>query len=257
MKKLLFTTAIVSLLFAGCDKNNNGDDPNDPSTETVKLLPSKIINGRDTTGFEYDGQNRLIRIVGMLQWSSVTPTVIMYDANNNPTNVGGRSFRYVGNQIFDTRLDGYSRERVDTLTINANGRLEKIKEFVTIKTFTYDSRGSLTKIVREHDYGDEIYRDTIEFEHANSNARSIWRHVNVPDWFVVYVLSDLSNFHHRTLSVTTTKNGLMPTLEQRFSWENEIRFDYGIYPNGYISHITVASGSESPRIYAIEWIPAK
>jgi len=261
MKKLLFLTAIVSLLFVGCNNDNY-----DPSTETVRLLPSRIIAthswGSDTVILEYDGQNRLVRLVGKpssVSSSPPRPIVIMYDANSNPTNAGDKTFRHIGNQVV-----AYG----DTLTIGANGRLEGRTSWAGIETFVYDSRGNLTKILRESESWDgSISRDTTEFEYANSNARSIWRHVNVPDWFVVHSLPwfiDWALNTDRHASVTMTRNGLMPTQVRQTNWAWDsgsywiTRFDYGIYPNGYISHITIGGdGWGSPDIWTIEWIPAR
>jgi hypothetical protein len=107
----------------------------------VRKLPSKEIwlNG-DTTFFEYDQWNRLIRIVKPY-YSSRLEIRISYDLNHNPIEIGysffGRNhlrqtFRYSGNQVFisgpeyatwGSGMGNMYLGTFDTLTMNADGRI--------------------------------------------------------------------------------------------------------------------------------------
>jgi YD repeat-containing protein len=267
MKKLLFTTAIISLLFAGCNKDNNGDDPNDPSTERVKKLPSRIIVTNflhiDTINFQYDDQNRLTKITD--RWSENT---ITYNVSGNPINVIWRwlptgihyttPLQHRGNQIFTYAYSPVGRYD-DTLTIDANGRLEKS----STRTYIYSSNGNLTNII-------SFGNDTVKFEYANSNARSIWRHINTPDWFLTYFLSDYGRITDIILSfVPAIKIGFMPTQKKplyNLLHDNLVKYEYGFDSDGYVRQIDQIeswidwSGTEHTSItvvYTIEYIPAR
>jgi len=225
MKKLLFLTAIVSLLFVGCSNDNgdynndNGNYNNGPSKD-VKLLPSRIIvTGvrTDTIDFLYDDLNRLVRMTttGLLyHWGGTSPRqiidTIIYDANGNPIQFGDRHIRYNGNQIFVDNIDG---RRGDTLIADDNGRLEKIlwpfSYWRRTSTFVYSSDGELAKVThrpRHHN----LPKIELHFRITDSTAKSIWRYLNAPEWFVTYFLSFVPNYGFSEY-LYVTKRGLMPT----------------------------------------------
>jgi len=248
MKKLLFLTAIVSLLFVGCNNdndngyyNNGNNDPSDP-LENVRLLPSRIeINwgGPEllaVTDFVYDELNRLVRITTTHHfWGTSSPPyitidTIIYDANGNPIQFGDIHIRYNGNQIY---IDTDRWGGIDTLIVDDNGRLEKILGRSLFnwerRIFTYNFDGSIAKIV---DYAEYEYRywwweceylgyysehrerrertRTYEFEYTDMTAGSIWRYVNLPKWFVTYFLTIYLN-DGISKPFFQAKGGLIPT----------------------------------------------
>ena len=199
MRKILFTTAIISLLFASCDKER--------SNKEIAKLPSKIAsamsvwsfndipenwepNSFDTTIYQYDNLNRLTKII-----SGNDTIEIIYNRNeNNPIKtMRGReveyTFEYSHNQvtIYSNNLS-YEHEIKIVLTIDANGRITKEQRynwyndhyFSPIIKYSYNSNGNLIGLVPEGGF----YEETHSFIY--SNILSIWRDANVPDWFMYW-----------------------------------------------------------------------
>jgi len=302
MKKLLFLTAIVSLLFVGCNNDNENYDPNDPSRETVRKLPSRIVSDwgdsrNDTINFEYDDLNRLVRVTKTLWSRSSSPPTFTYtfthnvndepigfSVRNNGSSTGG-SLLHSENQVV------FEWTAYDTLILGANGRLERIvsRQWGGSKytyNYTYNSDGNLTRVQRERKiwyavgdgWGVKIIQDTTELEYANSSARSIWRHVNMPNWFVTYFISDVGLRHSSSWSIfhwdliATTRIGLMPTqkniLERERCWNTgemivsnrTHTFAYAFDADGYVRQIDAIrelEGWTETRVFIIEYIPAR
>jgi hypothetical protein len=209
MKKILFTTAIISLLFAGCNKDKK------PNGHEVKKLPSKMVNnysvvskegnsihtwsGRDTMIFEYDNINRLVNFR-----ENNYNTEITYNVHNNPVRIianeyniydNSTSFHYNGNQIVAIKTHIYSSGyrdtiNIDTLTVNEHGQLVEMVSKYDYIDFTYNSDGDIIKYVITGEI--QIDKDGVErteriYTLNYSNAKSIWRHVNMPSWFNTYL----------------------------------------------------------------------
>ncbi|MCL2027249.1 MAG: hypothetical protein FWG79_02060 [Bacteroidales bacterium] len=247
MKKILFTTAIISLLFAGCDKDK--EDPNDPSTEAVKKLPSKI----GSTDYQYDDFNRLVKI-GDLE--------ITYNANHNPVrfNNGSASadIKYIDNSVIFSS-DYYWLFSNDSLTLDANGQLvRRLREIYgsgyEIWDFTYNSNGNITEITRTYyrnnltGYDEIVYTYTYTY----SNIKSIWRHVNTPDWFFAYLAGEL---------YFPLKKGYMPLQTQYTGFSTTMRkHAYLQDSDGYVIQWDMErteNGNETTEVYTIEYVPAK
>ena len=275
MKKLFFLTAIVSLLFVGCNNDNGDYDPNDPSTETVRLLPSKWISSGgsspDTIHFLYDNLNRLETIELWRRHGLSGGMTITYNVNDNPITTGGQcqgQFRYSGNFVFAPICTSNWNWSYDTLTIGIDGRLDEIRGVrggvrERRHNFSYSSNGNLMKITRQNHLW-EGGSDTIEITY--SNVRSIWRHINIPKWFLTYVsVNELTVF-----PAEFACKRMMPS-RIRFSGDEvtEINFAYRLDANGYVvqmdetrtSRWTDWDGTERIEnrtiVHTIEWIPAR
>jgi len=254
MKKLLFLTATVSLLFVGCNNDNENYDPNDPSRETVRLLPLLItIPARTDTlyHFRYDEFNRLVEISGAVR------SIITYNVNDNPitmTNWWGVSeFRYDGNLIFITHkdlVDGVVTG-IDTLTIGVGGRLESFRSRWGYRTFFYNSNGDLIRIkgISNTVYNGELpIRDT--FDIIPSDVRSILRHVNAPKWFATMMMPEMfSDKRNMPARITCTRRGEIH------------RFSYRLDADGYVRQMDWMernwNGEWSTTVISVEYIPAR
>ena len=263
MKKILFATAIIGLLFAGCDKDpNNGGDP---ETEAVRKLPSKMIldNVLEVNSFEYDERNRLIRKIEPGSGLSMT---ISYDVNDNPVRIGygwnsesgTRTFQYSGNQIFVLRSDDYGSRR-DTLTIDVNGQLVELKweqhgreimERRETQSFKYDSRGNLTDIVwiSYDTFTDDT--TTRKYTITHSEVKSLWRHINMPDWFWYY------SFFYGFDIFLGCKTGYMPS-QIDFREYGAYKYAYGLDADGYVRQMDMMASGSVFMVLTFEYIPAK
>jgi len=275
MKKLFCLTAIVSLLFAGCNNDNENYDPNDPSTETVRLLPSKWISSGgsspDTIRFLYDNLNRLEATELWRRHGLSGGITITYNVNDNPiaTDIWCRGqFRYSGNFVFVPRCGNSNWSwSYDTLTISVDGRLDTRKVRNSTTYLSYNSSGNLIKIVERHHAYQwmEEWSDTTEIFY--SNVRSIWRHINIPEWFLAYLaVNDLLTF-----PVEFACKRMMPARikSSRSDGVTEINFAYRLDANGYVvqmdetrtSRWTDWDGTERIEsrtiVHTIEWIPAR
>ena len=242
MKKLFFLTAIVSLLLVGCNNDNGDYDPNDPSRETVRLLPSRIsFDGGGGIDLQYDDLNRLVRLVS---WGDTT--VITYDANNNPVRMEGNNvavtFLYEGKQVFIAG-QRWSSLISDTLTLNANGQVVKRVSWSyntwdgwrrsSQEEFFYNLTGNVVRIM-ENNYHQILY--------SYSNVRSVFRHVNAPDWFIFSVISleirypsddcvPCQTFYHSRIGY------MMSSIREQY--RNEGVLNYELDANGYVVRATL------------------
>ena len=268
MKKILFTTAIIGLLFAGCDK-----DPNDPNGDEVKKLPSKMrwdyVGYEEIHGyqfqplnwqFEYDDQNRLVMYDHAFGEGPYSKTAIIYDEDGNPIRIGagveGSTFQYGDNQVLVSSDDGYYVEK-DTLTINANGQLvswsSNYNYHHRTRNFTYNSNGNVIGI-HENREEEEDYIETFTY----SDVRAIWRYVNVPDWFWMYAFVSSSY----NLFVGGTKGYMVSSAASGG------RCSYRLDADGYVRQVDVIGerrnnstgeleATGSVLVVTFEYIPAK
>jgi len=255
MRKLFFLTAIVSLLFAGCNNDNENYDPNDPSTERAKLLPSKIVIPQwvGTAHFRYDELNRLTKFLG----GGDTATVI-YNVNDNPITMTDRwrvsEFRYDGNLIFITHrdLDDGIVTGIDTLTIGVGGRLESIRSGWWYRTFVYNSNGDLIRIkgiLSNND--DDMVQISDTFDIIPSDVRSILRHVNAPRWFPTMMsgISMFSDKRNMPAQIICTRRGEIHRFSYRLDADGYVRQMDWIMRNWY--------GEWETTVFTVEYIPAR
>ena len=265
MKKLLFTTAIISLLFAGCNKDNDPiDEQDDPPTEQVKKLPSRMTllshadyyEDNDTTTFfiilEYDDSNRLVKQSTLGRPNGDIGLEIWYNADNTPSKmienwVDGTEnqslkteFQYVGNSIFSITIrQGFCN---DTTILKLNG--DQIVETVRCgrkEVYSYNSNGNVSQI----NSMDFEYSNIMNFEY--SNIKSIFRHTNTPDWFFLLMEERLGPF---------SKNGYMVS---KMIWSNghTNSFVYKTNSDGYVAEMKIFENERLVQTIGIEYIPAK
>ena len=151
MNKIIFTTAITTMLFAGCFNLN----------AHVKKIPSEIcVEGGPCLEIQYDEKNRPIKIVqtdlgcGPDTNIYIHTTEIIYDENKNPSKII---------ITYDERTE-INNEAIEFQYKN-NLILVVEKVLPTPKIFTID--------VTEQFIGN----------------KNIWQHVNSPDWFLNYLFN--------------------------------------------------------------------
>ena len=212
MKKILFTTAILSLLFTACSRHE------------VKLLPSEITYEQSSIHFEYDNENRFIK------WSRNDDrggAAISYCADGNPLRVGGNwgvTFAFESDHRVVVSWDHH--EDTDVLTIDADGQLVRLVSRNKEIDYTYDADGNITGIVYVWRDETEAYKEEVFITY--SPVKSIWRHVNAPDWFLLYfadMFPFFSKMCHMPAQRTVVKNG----VEQQRS-----TFTHELDANGYV-----------------------
>jgi len=261
MKKLLFLTAIVSLLFVGCNNDNENYDPNDPSRETVRLLPLRIWYGDSGITFEHDEFNRLIRMFD--SGSDSNRNTIAYNAQHNPVvlrqvhrNFTGEiyetvtTFQYHNNQVLIARNNGSTQ--YDTLTINANGSLEEMRSHNLVERYFYNTAGDLILIERITRRWDGS--TTTNFIHIDySDVKSIFRHQNAPNWFRVWFWrNDIELFvglYHMPSSIRGLSDG-----------DGNMSFSYELDADGYVRQMHIVNEEQwgtSSVTAIIEYVPAR
>ncbi|MCL2027762.1 MAG: hypothetical protein FWG79_04650 [Bacteroidales bacterium] len=253
MKKLFLPLAVLAMLFGACNKDKNG--------ETNKLL-SKITHPRiDGDGnpqnsiqaFEYDGQNRMTKSSWISPSGEREDFVFSYSGNSNaPTkyvfteysstgavlNSSENLMEYSGNQVFRVLERDGGRDTVSFLTIDANGRVTKNtwgeeSSSFSEESFSYNADGNMTKIIYISTYdGEEDYRSETNFTY--STVKSVFRHVNVPDWLIW--------FH---LGWDFSKSGYMVSQIQRVGSSNYDNFVYTTDADGYVLTCTYTYISDS------------
>ena len=181
MKKILFLTAMVSLLFAAC--NNEPEPP----TEEVKKLPSKEIHpysqDREIINeYYYDELNRLICITRRSDTIDIsynadgTPEKCMFRRNSQLNAL----FQYSGNQV--------SINGIPAILLNDKEQAIEIKYSTVIvdtnetEYCTYDENGSWIR----SEYSNHWTSAT------PSEVPGIYRYVNTPEWLLLYLLQYIS-----------------------------------------------------------------
>jgi len=252
MKKLLFLTAIVSLLFVGCNNDNENYDPNDPSGETVRLLPLRIWFGDSGITFEHDEFNRWVGSFAF-DWDSIIYT-FTYNVDHNPVVWIRRSegqeevttFQYHNNQVFIAR----NNTQDDTLTINANGSLEEMRSHNLVKRYFYNTAGDLILIERITRRWDGS--TTTNFIHIDySDVKSIFRHQNTPNWFRIW-------FWGNDLELFGGLYHMPSSIRGHSDWY--VSFSYELDADGYVRQMHIVSESQSgtySETVIIEYVPAR
>ena len=243
MKKILFTTAIIGFIFASCNKDNEEKE--------VKKLPSKFIYDSNVRILEYDNQNRLTKftfsenVYQIFSYNSdgtLSKITRFIDGNEDHVN----TFHYNGNQAFMFRGD--SPDTALIFTINSNGELESysFEEFDFEEeeslwwqiTLTYNSNGNVTKLEFPVTETPEVRVFTY------SDVKSIFRYVNMPDWFLLWFFE----FEY-------SKNGYMVS-QINFGGGDISNFTYTTDTNGYALTRTATIG-EYTATKTFEYIFAK
>ena len=273
MKKILITTAIISLLFAGCNKEKD-KVMKLPSKRTATTLTSSRHHPLDDTiHFRYDDLNRLVSINN--RHGSIT---ITYNADHTPRRVVAGNWSYSGapNETIFFQYDNNLvittfcwTSCILTLTLNVDKQLMKWTVDCPegdkfMKDFTYNSNGNIIKRKTWNS------RDTITTA-TYSDVKSIWRYVNIPDWFLFF----FSNRYFFVFCVGDdswsywgfTKKGYMPSeLESTpnyFPGRNRSKFAYELDADGYVrrmnsEHINTIYTNEKSVIEAtFEYVLAK
>jgi len=222
----------------------------------VKKLPSKIINflGDETYKFYYDEHNRLIKIVSNSYYRANRE--IIYDTiHNHPTAIIKNendlyNFDYDNNQVF---IFGNNSKCSEILTI----------DFDNLSTIKFSSHYPDLLMIY---YTDEMIVKTSfceQMDYIPSDIKSIWRHVNVSNWFLIYISVDAGPygpFHF--LPFPLGKNGNMPEQYTRSQLE-EVILSYELDEDGYVKQIIeerLRNGKRVLRgreIATIEYIFAK
>jgi len=282
MKKLLFLTAIISLLFVGCNNDNENDDPNDPSTETVRLLPSRMVKmlGQERVTeihLEYDNFNRLVRIAEVGEGAFE----VAYNQDHTPATIklGGATmatFQYYGNLVLvRSRIEDYHYWNIDTLTINTNGQLIRRRSSTFIDwseltpfrgyqfecNFFYNAWGNVGRI--EHSF---VGFSSGSTNFGYSDIKSIFRHVNIPDWFLFYLnfyILNSARFSERSIiNNSFYLDGFFNRTGYMISSINGdyVRFSYELDSDGYVIRMNREWRDNNRRNndnWRIEYIPAK
>ncbi len=243
MKKILFPLVAISMLSIACKKDNQNDEAK---------LPSKIMSHLErgdetitsTMTFEYDGQNRLTKVVSddkteLYEYNadhSLAKRINVYERRNDTT-----LYSYSGNTV----LVKHYLDNTDTLTIVDGLLIRKATGFEQI-TYTYNSSNNVER--KESILNKETNYINI---YTYSNVKAIFRHSNTPDWVFVLYHTDFS------------KNGYMPkTNTYKYSEQEDgttTPYEY-VVSNGYPTKMTSTSihGEEEYSMSAtIEYIDAK
>jgi len=259
MKKFLTKLIIVAIAitFVSCNRG-----------EKVKKLPSKIIYHDfvdsaviwDWSEFFYDEQNRLIRVIKMgkmyesVSWEFGTRDTIyphddtlniIYNSVGLPVKLVFGSYDYEIAYLNNGKKivildDNTTRFNFDTIWLNDKGQVIKSYDNVGhLWEHTYNSKGNIS--VQRHygqyeDYEDGQYYD-YEFINkvTHSRIRSVFRHVNTPDWFMFWLsklwLNNSDYFH------PFEKKGYLPLEKKYFDKDGKhrsARFIYELDTDNYV-----------------------
>lgn len=198
----LFSILMSFILFAGIITSCSSDD--DIAT---KMLPSEISGENSVTQYEYDNNNRLIKVSEIR--NDITDTVLYYyDDNNNlqkmvKSNSKNDStsttlFNHIGDTIF-VKQHTSENNLADTLIVDINGRLIKemraLNNIRNVATYAYNVDGSMTR---------QVYR-TVPLLNTKSDAitlteqyssyttfsydgfKGILSEVNIKPWQIIYL----------------------------------------------------------------------
>jgi len=247
MKKIVFIAMLCNLLFVACKKENE--------TTTHQVPARKIENGRLTI-FQYDNQNRLIREIFV--WGAEDRDTIeyVYNPDGTPKKIlrlgkldGDVEFIYSGNHTI-LKISSRWNWAQDLMAydtakfmLNPNGEIVNMEAWGVLASFTYNSNGNITAV----DYGSE------RADMLYSDVPSIWRHVNVPNWFFAVVWGDF----------WVSKTGYMLRKKTK-SWDcvdsdNEV-VEYIYEGNDYVSRVTrrtASFGNTKTEIMLFEYVLAK
>lgn len=192
--KSLFLTGLT-LLSIGVFTSCSDDDNNDKNETKKKTLLSHIERDDFTVDFEYDAQNRLVKMTELeLDGSEPEITIISYD-NQGRISQYKYSFEDSGVKKEDVYNYTYSKDtifqtknnsEIDTLYVNANNQLIKapISSMTTIE-YEYDADGDLVKTT------DRFVSNTSNYESVNTRTYSYSTKkgglldANIPSWFRV------------------------------------------------------------------------
>jgi len=227
MKKLLLLIAIISLLPIACGGNANN--------EKVKKMPSKIGDRY----FQYDVQNHIVKIdetIGL-------PQELTYNKDNTPSKIKTlgstktlmeQEFVYKKNQIFIIQRN-FVDSNVDTvvLTLDDKGNLLSQKMGNSIQNYSYNPNGNIIKILSNKK--DEIHM-------TYSTVKSIFRHVNATDWFLIYKFHGMYN-----------KDGYMLSLIKGEGMN--VNFTYELDTDHYVKVINNSEGYLSKSL-VVEYVLA-
>ena len=248
MKQLLLATAIASLLFVGCDKDNDPNDEQNPETEEVKKLLSRTVfkevgaTRSWEIQFVYDSLNRLIRTIHISKYDLeiYTHTIeFMYNADDSPAKVKFSweqeiTFLYNNNQILVINA-----QTTDTLTKNADGQLVELRSCDDYRVlWIYDVNGNLTDVTFPNS-------ESNSYNYTYTDVKSVMRHINASAWFYSLFVAEYTE----ALFITApTSRGNMVS---RFSNGSEIYdMTYELDADGYVKRahmvITGDTHSDSP-----------
>jgi len=235
---LFFVLALLvsSFMFNSCQKDKDKDEPNKPISE-VKKKPKTAIFSENKNVYHYDNQNRLIGIETVYDNSSYPNHIstITYNPDGTIASYGTMLYQYNKDTIFRYYADSEHR---DTLLINDKGQL--LREFgsTSDRTYEYNSAGDIIKILSP-------FQDMLIV--TQSNIKSNWRHVNIPNWFY-------TSFHSGLVNPYETKNGLKP-LQVNWSDGRLFRkYTYEVDVNDYVKKIIQEGGNGSIFSWELEYV---
>jgi hypothetical protein len=175
MKKILLTTAIICLLFAGCDKE---DELNIIDNGNGPLLEFIIESTGDSTKFEYNNQRRITKISTYKNHVLYRSHTLTYSGNDLVKMVTN------DNTIVEFVRKGTTvRDKQGTMVIHLNndGTLAKFEQIwsdnhsQTIVPKYKD--GNIINLATSDDY--------IFAESRHDNKKSLFHHCKTPKWFLM------------------------------------------------------------------------
>ena len=234
MRKI-FVFIIISVFYA-CDKKESHLD-----THNNVVLPheapglitypdgSSFLFGIGELKYHYDEKSRLDKVVhkdGLIER-------VTYLENNKPHKLGNKTFTYLKDTVF---VDSDQYRGTDTLIISSHNKLLKFinkKTDINYKnnyTYIYNDDGCLVELKYHNDY-------SLKIEY--SNIPSIWKNVDLPEWFIIYQFGNLAN-----------KNGFMPSKYIiEYDWYNfgslTFYFTYDLNNDNLPSMMKMKISSES------------
>jgi len=254
MKKLFLALATIGFLFIGCNRDDN--DNGYENGETRKLPSKMTATWLNEFGdpnhwfqtFEYDAQNRLIKVISWNELGDWADTLqFLYETGNTPTKMLARgrdgeymgqrenTFEYVDNLVIIIR-EGVGWISRDTVELNASNQMVRwIIDGEGGEGIEYNSNGNISRLVRnEHSIVEISY----------SNKKSIFRYANIPSWLMFWI------FH-----VEFPVQGYMPS-EFRINGEVTTTFTYTL--NGdWVKTRTRIGDADADEVMTIEYINAR
>jgi hypothetical protein len=197
-----------------------------PSIMFSETFYAGVSSGVSETEFWYDNLNR---------WEFVD-----YNPDGTIAYFSGFTFQYVGNMVI-AKVDN----RTDTLFLNDKGQVIKTNDGWS---FTYNSNGNLEKRL----YTDVNGITTTMFIHSYTDIPTIFRHVNMPEWFWM-LFTDMTIMYNKGYMTEQIVFG-----DENISGQGAGTFTYEeVDDKGYVIKMKFDEGGGNYTILTFEYINAK